>query len=370
MRGRLHAHRPIVRCALTACALLVASHARAQSDGEPAAAAPELVVAPRSQGAEPVETILLLAPYEVRVEWTAALQLELAARGAIAIPGEPPLVDTLLAGDAQAQRLALDRGASTAVWVQELLGSWRLRLIRASDESARVVPVARDADARTVALIIVSLLDATEELPARAPAARVAPVAPDASLSTSTSPHESVALPENAAPGRPPRAEPYVRWSGRVGVAGFMYYGQGSVNFGGGLRAGIALRYGEFEAAILHDLGLYNEALSEGSTQPLMRGCLELGGATPRVALAFHAGARACLGSVFATTRSFSGTGEFFQIVGARSHITGGAYAGLSLALSSWIRVFVRADLDVGWTDLPSDSVSVVPALSTILSFE
>lgn len=333
------------------------------------------------------ESVVLLAPPEVRAEWTAALQLELAARGAIAIPAELPEVATTLLGDAEAQRVAIARGASAAVWVEARPDAWRLRMLSATAERARVVPVARDADARTVALILVSLLDGAAEvsvpeppaaaqpvaLPPAAPAPVVVPEAPPPvvlGVAALDAPEEEVYGREDEEV-RPRRGEPYVHWAGLVGVGGLALAQSIRVQLGIALRAGIGMRYDWFEAAILHDLGLYFEHASSGGVQPLGRGCLEVGAATPRTTAAFHAGVRGCLGSVFAveTQRDFGG-GEIFISNGARAHLSGGGYAAVSFALASWIRIFVRADVDVGWTDFALfDQVDVLPMLSSYLSF-
>jgi len=334
-----------------------------------------------AQELAPAESVVLLAPPEVRAEWTAALQIELAARGAIAIPAELPEVATTLLGDAEAQRTAIARGASAAVWVEARPDAWRLRMLSATAERARVVPVARDADARTVALILVSLLDGAAEVSVPEPPAAVPPVAPDP-VAPEAAPSvvlgvAALAAPEEQVYGRedeeirPRRGEPYVHWAGLVGVGGLALTQSIRVQLGLALRAGIGMRYDWFEAAILHDLGLYFEHASSGGVQPLARACLEVGAATPRTTAAFHAGVRGCLGSVSAveTQRDFGG-GEVFISNGARTHLSGGGYAAVSFELASWIRIFVRADVDVGWTDFfLSDQVDVVPMLSTYLSF-
>ena len=170
---------------------------------------------------------------------------------------------------------------------------------------------------------------------------------------------------------RPRRGEPYVHWAGFVGLSGLMLFKDAQqLQPGVGLRAGIGMRYDWFEAAVLHDLGLYLEQASFGGFQPFGRACLEGGAATPRTAAAFHAGVRGCFGSVFAveTQPRFGGTS--FIGSGPRTHVSGGGYAAVSFELASWIRIFVRADVDVGWTDfMVVDSVDVVPMLSTYLRF-
>lgn len=325
------------------------------------------------------ESVVLLAPPEVRAEWTAALQLELAARGAIAIPAELPEVATSLLGDAEAQRMAIARGASAAVWVESRPDAWRLRMLSPSAERARVVPVARDADARTVALILVSLLDGAAEVPvpeppamqpAAAPANEAAPVPPTVVLGATalTEPAEDLDETEEEAIA-PRRAEPYVHWAGLIGLGGIALTQSDRVQLGFGLRGGIGMRYDWFEAAILHDLGLYFEHASFGGVQPLGRTCLDLGAATPRTSVAFHAGVRGCLGSVFATETQPRFGGTIFLGSGPRTHVSGGGYAAVSFELASWIRIFVRADVDVGWTDMIIDSIDALPMLSTYLSF-
>lgn len=358
--------RTLVACALCAAALAPPGVTAAQAEGEPS------------------DAVVLLAPPEVRAEWTAAFQLELAARGTVAISMDVPNVATPLIGDAEAQRAAIARGARTAVWVEARPDAWRLRMISPSAERARVVPVARDADARTVALILVSLLDGeadpsvddapapTEENDSSAPhAASVARAAPAQGRVSAArvlfDPMEWNHRVEREEPARRRRGEPYVHWSGRVGIAGFMLANDQLWRPGGTLRAGIAMRYDGFEAAVLHDLGFDSELFGSTTTiQPFARVCLEGGGATPTTWWGFHAGLRGCAGSVFASEVLFD-----FSSSGPHTHMSGGAYVAVSFALVSWIRLFVRADVDVGWTDMAvNDSLDVLPAISTFLSFE
>lgn len=327
-----------------------------------------------AQSAEPV---VLLAPEEVRSEWTAALQVELAARGALAIPREAPDAATALLGDAEAQRVAIEQGASAAVWVETQPGSWRLRMLSPTAERARVVPVAQDADARTVALIIVSLLDDAPAPPPAPPAEPPAPVviveappeaAPEAArrieVVEEEGPAAAVALddPAEVDDSRTrSRAEPYVHWAGLIGVSGLP-----RAEGGFSLRAGIAMRYDWLEATVLHDLGLFHESVFR-NFQLFARTCLEVGGATSRTEVAFHAGVRGCAGSIFRTELQFD---TFFSTL-PRMNFSGGAYAGVSIPLERWIRLHLRGDLDLGVTDMPvTDVFEVMPGLAAILSFE
>lgn len=350
MRAHLRA-TSIAAYGLCTCAWVVSSLAAAQTE-------------------EASESVVLLAPSEVRAEWTAALQLELAARGAVAIPADAPEVATVLLGDAEAQRAALERGARAAVWVEARPDAWRLRMVSATAERARVVPVARDADARTVALILVSLLDGAAEPP-------VDEVATTASTTTS-GPRAELASPaelfdsaeferasSDGGPARSRRGEPYVHWSGFVGVSGIAIADDVSWELGGTLRAGIGLRYDWLEISVLHDLGFYMHVKQFAGPQPIGRLCLEAGAGTPRTTVAFHAGAHGCFGSLFA----IESQGGFFSH-GPRTHISGGGYAAASFALVDSIRLFIRADVDVAWTDFGLfDSIDVVPAVSALLSF-
>ncbi len=331
-----------------------------------------LTAAAQESGAR---SLVLLAPDEVRAEWTAALQLELAARGALAIPAEVPEAATALIGDAEAQRAALTRGAAMAIGVQPREDGWILRMIAADGERARVISVAHDADARTVALILVSILDGARPAEPAIPVETIeapAPVVLDESASSAARTELGAPASDDEEvedPAEPPRrrGEPYVHWSGLLGVSGLGLMNPERVQLGLTLRAGIAMRYGVFEAALLHDLGLYFEQpVIAGSVQPLGRLCAEVGGATTRTDVAFHAGIRGCFGSVFATEAQPG----FISVV-PRTHLSGGAYAALSFALTSWIRLFVRADLDLGWTDMFFvDEIDAIPAISSFLSFE
>lgn len=311
---------------------------------------------------ETAESVVLLAPDDVRAEWTAALQLELAARGAVAIPAEVPQAATSLLGDAAAQRVAIERGARAAVWVEARQDAWRLRMVSPTAERARVVPVAREADARTVALIVVSLLDAPQ-VPAEVPVAAAVPEPPAAALDPPDAQRE---LPSE----RAPRREPYVHWSGVVGVAGFSLANDQRADFGLTLRGGIAMRYDAFEAAVVHDLGGYLQESQFGGLQPYARLCLEAGAATPRTSAAFHAGARGCFGSVFALETANGPGRTIFFSQGPRTHVSGGGYVAVSFPLVDLVRLFLRADLDIAWTDFALfDGIDAVPSLSALLTF-
>lgn len=325
-----------------------------------------------AQPAQPAPAVVLLVPEEVRAEWTAALQLELAARGAVAIPAEAPEAPTPLLGDAEAQRVAIQHGAGAAAWAQPAPDGWRLRMVSPSAERARVVPVARDADARTVALILVSLLDTPEE-PAgpSAPAAQPAPPEPIAPPARALAAPSSDETSNEADDRRPARAEPYVHWTGVVGASALLLTNDRRADFGVTLRAGIAMRYDWFEAAVLHDIGPYLEWSQNNGAQPYGRVCVELGGGTPRVSASFHAGGRGCFGSIFALeTGGGVGMGELFVSHTPRTHVSGGIFLAVSFRLVDQVRLWVRTDLDIAWTDFVlRDSIDAVPALATMLTF-
>lgn len=311
---------------------------------------------------------MLMAPDAVRTEWTAALQLELAARGALAIPAEPPDAESASEGDAQARRLAVKRGAHAAVWPEPASSGFRLRMITTLDDRLRVVDVDHGADPRTVALIIVGLLDHALEMPDVAGFEAGASATPDAAF-TLADPSQVVVEGRNLDAAPEPRREPYLHWSGLVGLAGLIYPHDGLFELGLAIRGGIAMRYEAFELAILNDAAIYHHH-ARNSYHPILRTCVEGGAATPREAWAFHAGLRACGGIIFIVEEQ--DIPEFRTVTHPSAHFSGGAYAAISFELERWIRLFIRADFDLGWTRriLSGDAAEGIPFLSAILSFE
>ncbi|MBX3273236.1 MAG: hypothetical protein KF729_23425 [Sandaracinaceae bacterium] len=311
--------------------------------------------------------VVLLAPDAVRAEWTAALQLELAPRDMVVVAAAAPEAATPLLGDAEAQRLALAHGADAAVWVDARGSDFRVRLVGPSDERARVVPLAGGADPRTVALIVVSLLDGA--LPA--PVVVVAPATEPAAAPTASGALGAPAE-EHAAPARAPEG-PRARWSGRLGLATFGLF-DGNLSPGGAVRGGISMRYAWFEASILHDLGFYaeNSPAGGGGVQVVGRTCLELGAATAREYVGFHGGVRGCAGSRgVSEVQTFFPGGEVFFSSGPRVQVSAGTYLALALPVEGWLRLFLRTDVDIGWTDLAlGDAFDVTPTFSVLASFE
>jgi hypothetical protein len=348
--------------------------ARAQGPEEAAAA---------SATAEPTD-VVLLAPADVRAEWTAALQIELAPRGARVIPGEPPTGETVLLRDAEAQRVALTEGARAAARVESDASGWTLRVIARDAASARATPVASEADARTVALILVSLLDEPVATLATAvpppPAAwPPAPMPPDATVPSADAVTDttSAAAPEAEAAAdedvEPPRTGG-IRFSGRIGSGGFGLVNDRRFIPGAMLRGGFGLEAGYFEGALLADAGLMLDDLpGQGSEfQPLGRLCVEAGAAFPldRV-LSLHVGGRGCGG--LAELRKVD---VFDPVFGEPSFavdqlgglVSAGGYVALSIGLGPSARLFIRADVEGALLDSSMHFGEVFPVLSTLVS--
>ncbi len=317
--------------------------------------------------------IVLLAPADVRAEWTAALQVELAPRGARVIPLEPPEGETPLLRDAEAQRLTRERGALAAARVEMDERGMTLRVIERDATSARVAPVASEADARTVALILVTLLDAPS-----APRAIPIPPPPAPATVAYAAPPEPVELPPSMSDddddGEEPAADDAhrLRWSGRFGTGGFGLANDRRFIPGAMIRGGLGMRYGLFEAALLGDVALMVDTLDNLGTelQPLGRVCIEAGAAIPfSSAWTFHVAPRGCFGGAelrIGELDPFFGGGTFDQLgwLGA-----GGGYMALSVGLSSSARLYIRADVEYERLESAVDAGQVFTALSILMSF-
>ncbi len=351
-------------------AVLSAGAAFAQAPEEEAAASPE---PPATTG----DAIILLAPEEVRAEWTAALQVELAPAGEQVIPAEPVEGATILLRDAAAQALAIESGARAAARVEGAT----LRVIPVDADHARATPFAPRADARTIALILVSLLDERDALgpvppppPVPAPAAPAA--APPASLAHTTPPSTPEATPDDDED--PEESEsPWPQFSGRIGTGGFGLINDRRFIGGGMIRGGMGLRARYFEGAVLIDAAMMLDSLSNAGSaiQPLGRACLEAGAAIPAgQSLAFHVGGRGCGGfaqlRVIETFPSVPGTpSSSFTFDQMGWLLSVGGYVGTSFALSGSSRLYIRADVAAATLEASMHAGEVFATLSTIFSF-
>jgi hypothetical protein len=320
--------------------------------------------------------VVLLVPETVRSEWTAALQVELAARGARVIPGEPPAGETVLLRDAEAQRSAIEHDAAAAARVEEDESGYTLRVIGRDAATARATPVAREADARTVALILVSLLDDPETtvtaaavpLPPVPPPPPEPPPADPSAASPSTEPVDAeTASAETAETGGP-------EWSGRIGTGGFGLVNDRRFIPGAMLRGGVGVRARFFEIALLAEGGIMIDSLSNAGTeiQPLIRGCVEAGTAIPLGGdkLAFHVGARGCGGYAELRVAEFDPFfGGTFPVDQSGVVLSGGGYLALSIGLGGSVDLFIRADVEGAYVEASMHFGEVLPILSTILSF-
>jgi hypothetical protein len=261
--------------------------------------------------------------------------------------------------------MAILAGARAAARVE----GQTLRVIAADAERARATPFAAEADARTVALILVSLLDERD-----APGAVLPPPPPPPAPETPAPAAVSQAVDEES-PTPPEEAaaeSPWPQFSFRVGTGGFALLNDSRFIGGGMLRAGMGLRARYFEGAMLVDGGLMLDSLPNvgSELQPMVRGCLEAGAAIPTSdSIAFHVGGRGCAG--YAELRfvdrfdpgfpfAFDQTGWLLSV---------GGYVGVSFALSDWSRLYVRADVEAATVQASMHDGEVFPVLSTIFSF-
>ncbi|GAB5549130.1 MAG: hypothetical protein SangKO_088900 [Sandaracinaceae bacterium] len=355
-----------------------------------------LALAPASGQAQEEPGLVLMVPEEVRAEWTAALQVELASRGATVEPADPPTGATVLLRDAHAQQAARERGAAAAAWVEETERGWNLRLIGVDATEVRVTPVSSRADARTFALILASLLD--EPLPpgAEEPVAEPTP-SPDPTLDTTLDTRAVAGAEELASastlladPGEParvarsgdvpepsdtPSVEPgdpgALRWSGIVGTAGFAIANDSHFEGGALVRGGVGLRLDGFEAALHVDLGAFLERVPfrGDEVQALFRTCLEAGGVVA-LDVGLHLGGRSCVG--LAEMRTL----ERFDPIRPPMHVdrfgglwSFGGYAAVSFDLARWVRFFIRAELEAAILEAANHPIELIPVLSTSLSF-
>jgi len=318
--------------------------------------------------------VVFLVPEEVRAEWTAALAVELASSGARVVPLEPPTGVTPLLRDAQAQQAALEHEAAFAVRVEEDDSGWSLRVIESDAAEARATPVPRGADPRTVALILVSLLDDPADVPLAVTPLSAPPPPPPSPPATDNRWEEPTEPAE--VPPRHDEAEEGagVEWSGRIGTGGFGLFNDRRFIGGAMLRGGVGLRVSRIEAALLGEMGVMLDTLPNlgSELQPLGRACLEVGPAFSFAnTLAFHFGVRGCAG--FAQLRvidfvdPFLGFADTSNQVGAMG--SGGGYLALSFGLSSSSRLYVRTDLEGAYFESSMHRGEVVAMLSIIMSF-
>jgi hypothetical protein len=302
------------------------------------------------------DSVLLLAPAELRADWAAALQIELAPRGTRVIPGEPPVGESVAERDAEAQRLAQEIGAVAVAHVESETAGLALRLIRGDAAGTRVTPVAREADPRTVALILASLLEEPGPEPAidEAPPPVAAQPAPVEARETEVPPAARLARPEAEEiptgwdPG-PPAIGDVVKWSGWIGTGGLGIVNDRRFIPGAMIRGGVGLRYGYFEGALLADAGLALDELGNTGAdfQPFGRGCVEGGPAFSADRFGFHFGARACIGFMQLRRQffdDFTRTPTLVDETGALGSV--GGYVALSITATRTLRVYIRAEVE------------------------
>lgn len=338
---------------------------------EPAEAptAPREPAAPEPTPAETGPVVLLLAPSELRAEWTAALQIELAPRGITVVPMDPPDGPTPLIVDAETQRLVLEHNADSAVLVVAGVRAHSIRVLTPDATSARVAPVSVEADPRTAALIAVSLSD-EHPLPA-APSEQETPWY----RRGAPAPPRVVDF-ESPIPAPPEHRGEHAIMSFRVGTGAFGYLNDRRAFVGSLARVGGGLAYGHFEAEVLVEGGLMLDQLSgHGSeAQPMVRGCLGMGGVTDDTTQ-LHLGLQACAG--YAEARTLQRDSFFDRGLGFDPGFvfeTGGvlldlaAYVAVSFPAGDGLQLQFRANLGGGFMEAVNDAPRVSATLSTVLA--
>lgn len=286
----------------------------------------------RAQEATPEEPseardVLLSAPEEMMSGLTAALQIEVSSRGARVIPIEQLSAPTLLLRDAEAQRAAIESGAYATARLESDATGWTVHVVTRDAAMARRTPIASDVDPRTIALIVVSLLEDPSPLIEVPEAADTPEPAAQAEETVSHTLENPTRPPVDVAPERSPDE---ARLSGRIGTGSFGLINDQRFIPGGMVRGGFGLEIGLFEGALMADAALMIDELpGQGSEiQPLMRACIESGVALPLSSrFSIHAGARFC-----------GGFAEF------------------------------RADLEAAWIESSMHEGEVFPAISTLVS--
>lgn len=309
-----------------------------------------------------IRTVLLFAPEDVRAAYAAALGIELGPNAHV-VAAEP------VYGDAELQRSASEHGACAAVLLEHDAHLWIAHVWTRDAAAARRTTIAADADPRTVALILVSLLEdpAPDVLVAQEPAPAPHPLLPVTSRARAL---DEPNVPErvDASDDAPETAQ----ITARIGTGGFALANDRRFIPGAMLRGGVGLNVGFFEGAFLADAALMLDELPRegGEIQPLARLCFEPGFAFPfDSTFSFHVGARICGG--FAELRvvvfidSFGRTGTFDSLGGL---VSGGGYLAFSARLSDTARLYIRGDFEAAWVDASMDEGEMFPVISAILS--
>jgi hypothetical protein len=361
----------MMSCAL---ALSLTQFARGNAEAQPSQDAEQAQPPPH---AEPVEArdILLFAPAETRSALAAALQIEVGSRGARVIAAEPFSGPTLLLRDAEAQRAAIESGAYAAARLENDATGWTVHVVTRDAAMARRTPIASDADPRTVALIIVSLLDdPTSNPPMVALAVTPAPAPPvrdsvdgeelqaARGLEDPTLQHVE-AIPEDSSNE--------VRITGLIGSGGFGLVNDRRFIPGAMLRGGVGLNVGYFEGALMADAALMLDELPRNGAeiQPLARLCLEPGLVVPfDSTFSFHAGARLCGGFAELRITFFDAFGNELAFDQFGGLLSAGGYLAFSMRLSRSSRLYIRADLEAAWLESSMHVGEVFPVISAILS--
>jgi hypothetical protein len=277
----------------------------------------------------------------------------------------------VLLRDAAAQQMTIEAGARAAARVE----GQTLRVITADADQARATPFATEADARTIALILVSLLDERDApiaaLPPPPPPSDAVPSHPEVPASASASQRVDAETPLPPDEEEAPKS-PWPQFSYRLGTGGFALVNDRRFIGGAMLRTGMGLRARYFEGAFLVDGGLMLDSLPNvgSELQPLVRGCIEAGAAIPTSdAIAFHVGGRGCAG--YAELRFFDAFDPGFPFAFDQGGwlLSVGGYVGVSFALSDWSRLYVRADIEAAAVQASMHTGEVFPVLSTIFSF-
>ncbi|MFK7986435.1 MAG: hypothetical protein AB8I08_10415 [Sandaracinaceae bacterium] len=338
-------------------------------DAEEPASIPALAEVALNTPSETGETevVLVLAPEALRAEWTAALQIELAPRGVTVVPLDAPAGATSLIRDAQAQRAVLERGAACAVLVVMGDPAHSVRVLTPDADSARVAPVSVEADARTAALIAVSLWDEQPLSPAP-----VAAEPPWYRRTTAPTPTPLTEIDFEQYEPTPTSDGDQLSFSFRVGTGAFGYLNDRRAYVGSLIRLGGGLRFGLLELDLLVEGGaMLDHVTGQGDeAQPMARGCFGGGVATVDTT-EFHLGLRVCAGYAEARRLERFGPPPFpeppFAFDQGGLLLGVGGYSAVSFRVREGLRLFVRADLGAGYLEA-NPGLRIATTLSTILA--
>ncbi len=313
--------------------------------------------------------------------WVRSLRTELRAEGGELVRGSEEAIEGPTAARAQARSAHAD----AAVWIESEAGAIHVHALVMAAPGELAATLDEGGDSRTVALVVVSLLDDALHA-ARATQARLTPLTP--------APPPSALLDRPLATNPERTASRYAAWVVEEGIGGsaagrrgaepapafesktYAGFGLGASAFmtdaafdmGGFLRAVLGVRLGDLVRVQANlEGGVYNDNLGEGpEAQPFGRLC-------PEAALAPRIGERArvwigvhgCVG--LAEARFFVVRVDLVLKEDLVVNFAVGGFLGFSIPLGEGMNLWIRADLDGTTPFGVSREPNVLGSLSTTL---